>query len=69
MSLAEGNRNGPLSTLQAGRPLLYIAIVVIVAFSTVAYKLRVSSIFACSAEGYAAGRYLEYWISGRALPG
>jgi hypothetical protein len=60
MSLAEGNRNGPLAALQTGRPLLYIVIVVIVASGAMIYKLRVSSIFACSAEGYAADRYLEY---------
>lgn len=44
----------------AKKPILYIAVIIIAAFGTLAYQLRVESIFACTADGYGSDRYLEY---------
>lgn len=47
-----------------GVPLLYIALVAVVAFSVLVYDLRVSGIFACSSATSDPGRYLAYCNSG-----
>jgi hypothetical protein len=45
---------------RTNKPILYIAVIIIAAFGTFAYQLRVDSIFACTADGYGSDRYLEY---------
>jgi len=42
------------------RPAAYIVILVMAVAGAYAYKLRSAGVFACSAEGYRADRYLAY---------
>ena len=46
--------------LSASRPVLYLLVVLGVAFATYAYKLRFEGIFSCQANGYGSDRYLAY---------
>ena len=44
---------------RAGKPLLYVIVVMMAAFATVVFQMRTKGIFACQAAGYVADRYLE----------
>lgn len=46
--------------LRALRPVLYLLLIAAVPVATYAFKLRTQGIFACTAEGYRADRYLGY---------
>lgn len=50
----------PRESLLVGQLTLYIAIVLLAAFSSYGYWLRTRSIFACKAPGYTATSYLAY---------
>ena len=49
-----------MSPLKRAYPVLYIAIVVLVAAGAYTRQLRADSIYACPANGYTADRYLAY---------
>jgi hypothetical protein len=55
----EGTANAS-GLFRTNKPILYITVILIAAFGTFAYQLRVESIFACTADGYGSDRYLEY---------
>jgi len=46
--------------LRTPRPSLYVLIVVAVAVGTICRQLRVESVFACPANGYASDQYVAY---------
>ena len=46
--------------LLAGRPVVYILVIVFAVIAAYAYTLRTEGIFSCQADGYSGDRYLAY---------
>ena len=46
--------------LFAGRPVIYICVILAAVLAAFTYKLRTYTIFACQADGYSSDRYIAY---------
>jgi hypothetical protein len=47
-------------SLLAGRPAIYICVILAAVLVAFTYKLRTDTIFACQADGYSSDRYIAY---------